>query len=87
MVDLNALRKTLEKKFPSVGTSAGWFAEQDFNSVYLWASGRPLLTFNAVLVAQDNVVSVVIELDVEKLTTEEQNSDLVKFVKEQLKNQ
>lgn len=84
MVDLNALRKTLETKFPSVGTAAGWFVEQDFNSVFMWASGRPTLTFFSKLVAEDNVVTMSVELDQDKLTTDELNSDLVKFVLEQL---
>ena len=85
MVDLNALRKTLETKFPSVGTDAGWFVEQDFDSVLMWANGRPTLTFFSKLVAHDNVVSVDVELDLWKLTTDELNSDLVHFVMEQLK--
>lgn len=84
MVDLNTLRKTLETKFPSVGTDSGWFVEQDFDSVFMWANGRPTLTFFSKLVAEDNVVSIKVELNLEKLTTNELNSDLVKFVMQQL---
>ena len=84
MVDLNEFRKTLETKFPSVGTDSGWFVEQDFDSVFMWANGRPILTFFSKLVAEDNVVSMKVELNLEKLTTDELNSDLVKFVLKQL---
>ncbi len=87
MVDLNELRKTLETKFPSVGTDTGWFVEQDFDSVFMWANGRPILTFFSKLVAEDNVVSMKVELNLEKLSTDELNSDLVKFVLEQLEQE
>ena len=87
MVDLNELRKTLETKFPSVGTDSGWLVEQDFDSVFMWANGRPTLTFYSKLVAEDNVVSMKVELNLEKLTTDERNSDLVKFVLEQLEQE
>ena len=53
----------------------------------MWANGRPTLTFFSKLVAEDNVVSMKVELNLEKLTTDERNSDLVKFVLEQLEQE
>lgn len=53
----------------------------------MWANGRPILTFFSKLVAEDNVVSMKVELNLEKLSTDELNSDLVKFVLEQLEQE